>query len=162
MLAPQSVKRATAFLVAFLCSISIASQADTKAPSAKKPVSSKIYFALGNKYELPLKEERNYFSCSDKIFTVIELNNLPRTQYDLAIVWKDPSNNERERTEHTFTVARDETRLWSWLSLSPSEGAAMIQWINPAAGLEEFVGPWTVDILINNRKISSKSFEVIC
>jgi len=162
MLASQSFKKATVVLVAFLCSLSLASKANTKASDAKKPVSSKIYFALGNEYELPLKEERNYFSCSDKIFTVIELNNLPRTQYDLTIVWKDPSNNERERTEHPFTVARDETRLWSWLSLSPSEGAAMIQWVNPAAGLEEFVGPWTVDILINNRKISSKSFEVIC
>ncbi len=162
MLASQPFEKATAFLVAFLCSIGIAMQANAKSADDKKQVSSKIYFALGNEYELPLKEERNYFSCSDKIFTVIELNNLPRTKYDLAIVWKDPSNNERERTEHPFTVARDETRLWSWLSLSPSEGAAMIQWINPAAGLEEFVGPWTVDILINNRKISSKSFEVIC
>lgn len=162
MLASRSGNKATAFLVAFLCSISIGSEANTKAPSTKKVVSSKIYFALGNKYELPLKEERNYFSCSDKIFTVIELNNLPKTTYDLAIIWKDPSNTQRERTEHPFTVARDETRLWSWLSLAPSDGAAMIQWINPAAGLEEFVGPWTVDILINNRKISSKSFEVIC
>jgi len=162
MHASQLFKKATVFLVVFLCSANMANATSSNKSSTKKAVSSKIYFALGNKYDLPLKEERNYFGCSDKIFTVIELNNLPKTKYDLAIVWKDPSNSERERTEHPFTVARDETLLWSWLSLAPSEGAAMIQWINPAAGLEEFVGPWTVDILINNRKISSKSFEVIC
>jgi hypothetical protein len=93
---------------------------------------------------------------------VVELSHLPKTKYDLAIVWIDPSNTERERTVYPFTVVADETRLWSWLSLSPSAGAAMIQWINPAAGLEEFVGPWTVEIRINDRKITSKSFEVIC
>lgn len=125
-------------------------------------VSAKIYFTLGDQYELPLKEEKQNFGCSDKIFTVIELKHLPKTEYDLAIVWKDPSNTERERTEYKFTVARDETRLWSWLSLSRATGAAMIQWVNPAAGLEEFIGPWTVEVRINNKKISTKHFDVIC
>lgn len=128
----------------------------------KKKASSKVYFTLGDQHEFPLKEERKYFSCSDRIFTVVELERLPKTTYDLAIVWKDPSNKERERTEYPFTVNREETKLWSWLSLSPSKGAAMIQWINPAAGLEEFVGPWTVEVIINNKKISTKSFEVVC
>lgn len=124
--------------------------------------SSNVYFTLGDQHEFPLKEERDVFGCSDKIFTVVELSHLPKTKYDLSIVWIDPANTERERTEYPFTVSLDETRLWSWLSLSPSEGAAMIQWINPAAGLEEFVGPWTVEIRINNKKITTKSFEVVC
>lgn len=128
----------------------------------KRRVSAKVYFALGDEYELPLKEEKQNFGCSDKIFTVIELKYLPKTQYDLAIVWRDPTNTERERTEYPFTVARDETRLWSWLSLSRATGAAMIQWVNPAAGLEEFIGPWTVEVRINNKKVSTKHFDVIC
>lgn len=128
----------------------------------KRKASAKVYFSLGDKYELPLKEEKLNFDCSDKIFTVVELNHLPKTKYDISIVWKDPSNIERERTEFPFTVARAETRLWSWLSLSPANGAAMIQWVNPAAGLEEFIGPWTVEVRINNKKISTKHFEVIC
>ena len=159
--------KATFTWVAFLCSALLASASENEGATknntqGSSKVKSKIYFALGNQYELPSKEERKHFSCSDKIFTVVELSNLPKTKYDLSIIWKDPRENERERSDFPFTVAHTETRLWTWLSLAPSDGASMIQWINPAAGLEEFIGLWTVDILINNRKIATKSFEVIC
>ncbi len=130
-------------------------------PSSNKP-SVNVYFTSGDKHQRPLSETKDNFSCSDKIFTVVELNYLPKTKYDLSITWIDPSNTERERTEYPFTVSQDETRLWSWLSLSRATGAAMIQWVNPAAGLEEFIGPWSVEVRINDRKISTKSFEVIC
>jgi len=125
-------------------------------------VSSKIYFALANEYDLPLNNERKHFSCSDKVFSVVELNNLPKTKYKLSFTWIDPNGNERERTEFPFTVTQAKTRLWSWLSLSASDGASMIQWINPAAGLEEFIGLWNVEIRVNGREISTQSFEVIC
>ncbi|MFT6100569.1 MAG: hypothetical protein ACJAYF_003127 [Arenicella sp.] len=152
----RAIVSAMVFLSVFITSVTPSSAAE------KNKASSKVYFALGDQHQFPLTEERSSFGCSDKIFTVVELSHLPKTKYDLAIVWIDPSNTERERTVYPFTVVADETRLWSWLSLSPSAGAAMIQWINPAAGLEEFVGPWTVEIRINDRKITSKSFEVIC
>ena len=155
-------KKATALAVAFLC-VYLGIHLNTSNSSEQdNGISAKVYFTLGDQHEFPLTEERKYFACSDKIFTVIELTNLPKTKYDLAIVWKDPSGEERERTEYPFTVTLKDTRLWSWLSLSASKGAAMIQWINPAAGLEEFVGPWNVEIFINRKKISTKSFEVVC
>lgn len=155
-------KKAIALSVAFLCVYLGIHVNTSKSSEQDSGISANVYFALGDQHEFPLAEERKHFACSDKIFTVIELTNLPKTKYDLAIVWKDPSGAERERTEYPFTVTLKDTRLWSWLSLSPSKGAAMIQWINPAAGLEEFVGPWNVEIFINHKKISTKSFEVIC
>jgi len=155
--------KATSFTVAFLCTFYTPhSISRTSSEQNKTEINAKVYFTLGDQHEFPQKEERKHFSCSDKIFTVVELSNLPKTKYKLAIVWKDPSQAERERTEYPFTVNHQETRLWSWLSLSPSKGASMIQWINPAAGLEEFIGPWTVEVKINNKKISTKSFEVVC
>jgi len=165
----KTIRAIAVTVMAFLClgiihpTPAIEKKADVKStPETSSKVSSKIYFSLGNQYNLPSNEGREHFSCSDKIFTVVELNNLPKTKYNLSIVWKDPTQTERERSEFPFTVARAETKLWTWLSLAPSDGAAMIQWINPAAGLEEFIGLWSVDILINNRKIATKSFEVIC
>ncbi|MBL4674247.1 MAG: hypothetical protein JKX81_18450 [Arenicella sp.] len=152
----RAIVLTVAFLSAFIISITPSSAAE------QNKASSKVYFTLGDQHQFPLTEERSSFGCSDRIFTVVELSHMPKTKYDLAIVWIDPSNTERERTEYSFSVVAEETRLWSWLSLSPSTGAAMIQWINPAAGLEEFVGPWTVEIRINGRRITSKNFEVIC
>ena len=161
MITFKLLKKAIYKMMAFLI---IASALVLGSAIAAEPgkVSSNIYFALGDQYDFPSKKERSHFDCSDKIFTVVELNNLPKTKYDLAIVWRDPSDTERERTEYPFKVNQDQTRLWSWLSLSASQGAAMVQWINPAAGLEEFVGPWSVEIRINNKKIATKHFEVVC
>jgi len=28
--------------------------------------------------------------------------------------------------------------------------------------LEEFIGVWEVDVLVNNRKIGTENFEVVC
>lgn len=156
LLKQKTIVLAVAFLSAFIASIAQSSAAE------QNKASSKVYFTLGDQHQFPLTEERSSFGCSDKIFAVVELSHLPKTKYDLEIVWIDPSDTERERTEYSFNVVAEETRLWSWLSLSPSAGAAMIQWINPAAGLEEFVGPWSVEIKINNRRITTKHFEVIC
>jgi hypothetical protein len=155
-----SNRKSIVFTMACLCAYGLLVSASIAAEQ-KKP-SSEVYFTVGDQYEYPLTEQRTSFGCSDKIFTVIELEYLPKSKYDLAIVWIDPSKTERERTEYPFDVIADQTRLWSWLRLVPAKGAAMIQWINPAAGLEEFVGPWTVEVRINNQKIASKNFEVIC
>ncbi|MFT6408577.1 MAG: hypothetical protein ACJAQ6_001997 [Arenicella sp.] len=152
----KTIVLAMVFLSAFGSFVSPSIAAKQNKPS------SKVYFTIGDQHEFPLTEERSNFDCSDKIFTVVELSHLPKSKYDLSIVWLDPSDTERERTELPFTVVGEQTRLWSWLSLSRAQGASMIQWINPAAGLEEFVGPWTVEVRINNRKITSKKFEVIC
>ena len=156
----RSKKKATLLTVAFLCLS--APQIRTASADQQSKASSKVYFTLGDQHEFPLTVQKQSFDCSDKIFTVVELSDLPKATYHLAIVWSDPSDIERERTEYPFTVSAEKTRLWSWLSLSRAQGAAMIQWINPAAGLEEFVGPWTVEVRIDNRQIATKNFEVIC
>ena len=145
----------------FLCLLSTYLTQQATAEEAKK-ADSKVYFTLGNQHEFPLTDEREVFGCSDKIFTVVELDHLPKATYQLSIAWIDPSDTERERSEYPFSVTLDQTRLWSWLSLSRATGAGLIQWIDPAAGLEEFIGEWTVEVRINNKKISTKNFEVVC
>ena len=55
-----------------------------------------------------------------------------------------------------------QTKLWAWLELAPAAGSSLIAWMNPAAGLEEFIGTWDVEVKINNRMVSKRQFEVIC
>lgn len=124
--------------------------------------SQKIYFAIADQHQRPLTEERESFACSDKIFTVIELSHYPIKKYQLSVRWYDPANKLRENTQYPFTISKEKTRLWAWLSLSRGTGAGMWQWINPAAGLEDFVGPWKVEVYINNKRVDSKEFSVDC
>jgi len=123
-----------------------------------------ILFSLGDKHGFPQKEPKSEFDCLDKIYATVELSDYDLGKHHFAIVWTDPTGDDRERTEYDFHVRDNNqpTRLWSWLSLRRADGAGMLQWLNPAAGLEEFVGPWTIEVRINNKKIDSGSFEVSC
>jgi hypothetical protein len=38
----------------------------------------------------------------------------------------------------------------------------MLQFINPAAGMEEFVGEWNVEVSLNDKRIGNDRFLVLC
>ena len=38
----------------------------------------------------------------------------------------------------------------------------MLQWLDPSAGLEEFIGPWTVEVHIDGKQLASLTMEVNC
>ena len=92
----------------------------------------------------------------------MELSDYPVGTYQLSVAWIDPALDVRERTEYEFRVRESETRLWAWLTLSRATGAGLLQWINPAAGLEEFVGGWRIEVSVNDQKLASSDFEVVC
>lgn len=157
-------EKVTLFAVAFLfAQMASAVSPDNSGDTQDANVSSHtLYFALPDQHASPQHEARTEFDCSDKIYSVIELSNFKHGRYAITIVWTDPSGADRERTEYPFSVFEPETRLWGWLELSRATGAGMLQWLNPAAGLEEFIGPWTATIYIDGKKLVSGSFEVLC
>lgn len=156
-------KKTIATAMVFLC-LSFHSQADEgeQKSSSNDTKNHNIYLSLAQDHDIPSTQNEDIFDCSDKIFAVVELNSYPIGKYNLAVIWTDPSQTVRERTKYDFHVRGENTRLWAWLSLTRGFGGGMLQWVNPAAGLEEFIGPWTIDININGKKIGQKSFEVSC
>jgi len=161
------VTSVTALLLLLLATATLsrpvfASDDTIELPKSELPKSHHLYFSLANEHGSPTTKEKKSFECEDKIYAVIELTNFKLGKHKLSMVWTDPHGTDRERTEYDFHVREQNTRLWSWLSLSRGRGGAMFQWINPAAGLEDFVGPWTVTVRVNNKKIQKEQFEVSC
>lgn len=136
--------------------------AAAKEQPVAKIVSHQVYFSLGDQFGAPTKDAKTRFDCSDKIYTVVELSNYPLGKHQISVLWLDPHNSTRENTEYPFNIRSDTTRLWAWLSLSRGTGAGMLQWIDPAAGLEDFIGPWSVKVLIDGKQIAKETFEVSC
>lgn len=124
--------------------------------------SSIVYFGLADQQGLPVRDENEVFDCTDKIYTVIELQGYAVGAYHLSVRWNDPSGDTREHTQYKFHVNNTNARLWAWLSLSRAPGAGMLQWLNPAAGLEEFIGLWNVTVKINDKTIHRGDFEISC
>ncbi len=135
----------------------------TFAPQCWGATEATLRFALPDKHGFPNQEPKTHFDCSDKIYSVTEVSGLSKGRHVVSFEWIDPSSDLRENTTYDFYV-RDEasTKLWAWLELSRASGAGMLQWLNPAAGLEEFIGQWDVNIIINDKKYKSSSFEVSC
>ena len=123
---------------------------------------SKVYLALGDKHDRPLSFQKEAFDCSEKIFAVAELQKFPQGKHEFSVRWIDPAETTREHTRYPFHVNNESTRLWSWLSLKRGAGAGMLQWLDPSAGLEEFIGPWTVEVSVDGKRLARMTMEVNC
>jgi len=126
------------------------------------PQSHKVYLSDGDEHGFPQTYKKDVFECTEKIYSVLELSDYPIGTYQLSVAWIDPTRDVRERTEYEFRVRESETRLWAWLTLSRATGASILQWIDPAAGLEEFVGDWKIEVRVNDKKLASSDFQVVC
>ncbi len=122
----------------------------------------KVYLTAAVDQGVPLAQPTAEFGCTDAIYAVLELHGLEKTEHTLNAVWRDPHGQERERTEYPFRVHRDRERIWVWLKLHRSPEAALVQFVDPGAGLGEFVGDWEVQLFIDGKSISKQNFTVIC
>ncbi len=148
-----------AFFISICCAFPLfANQSE----SHVEPLTNKIYFSLSNDYGAPLTSPKEIFDCSDKIYTVVELGNYPHKKHHLSVRWKNPSGGTQEHTQYDFNVRQKDTRIWAWLTLSRAAGAGMLQFVNPSAGLDEFLGIWTVEVKVDNKLIDTGTFEVSC
>jgi len=102
------------------------------------------------------------FGCEDKIYTIIEFKNYPPKLHQVEVEWKDPHGEVRELNNFPYFVSGEVAHAWSSLSLHRSVGAGMLQWINPAAGMEEFIGNWTVTVTVGDIINEAITFEVLC
>lgn len=124
---------------------------------------STLHFTLRGEHGFPSKETVKSFDCLDRIYAVTELSYFKKGEYTIEFHWVDPDGNTRETTKYDFLMRKEpKTELWGWLELSRAKGAGMIQWLNPAAGLEEFIGFWTVELVLNGKTINKGQFEVLC
>jgi len=123
-----------------------------------------IYLTAKENAGVPLREPAETFACSDKIYGVLEINRPGdgSGQHTLYATWRNPAGEDQEITKYQFQITNGHARVWVWLKLHRSGEAAIVQFMNPSAGMEEFVGMWELHIQIDDRKIGKRSFEVLC
>ncbi|MFC1664870.1 hypothetical protein ACFL17_04490 [Pseudomonadota bacterium] len=125
-------------------------------------ISHKIYLTSIENNGIPDTKPQLEFTCSDKIYAVIEVSGLSKKKHQLEAVWTDPKGKKRERTAVPLYVSQAQTRTWVWLKLHPGAGASVISAFDPAYGLEEFIGQWSISIFIDRELLDKKQFSVLC
>lgn len=125
-------------------------------------VKPKVSLLLSLNFSEEKTKPQSNFDCDQKIFAVLLLENYPNKLHNIVVNWLDPYNKQRESTEIPTFISKDQVYTWSSLSLHRDVTAGMLQWINPAAGMEEFIGEWQVKVLIENELVQSEKFTVVC
>ena len=131
-------------------------------PAVWSLASHHVYLTASEQEGIPQSDAHTEFSCNDKIFAVIDVAGLSHEKHKLNAVWRDPRGKDREHTEYEFNVYNQHERIWVWLKLHRSTEAALVSFLNPSAGMEEFIGEWELHLSIDNKPMDTKSFSVIC
>ncbi|MDZ7839825.1 MAG: hypothetical protein U5R46_03245 [Gammaproteobacteria bacterium] len=126
--------------------------------------SYKVYLTAKADAEVPLQEPMETFTCSDRIYGVLEVNQPDGGSgtHTLHATWRNPAGDDQEVTRYDFQITNGYARVWVWLKLNRSGEAAIVQFINPTAGMEEFIGMWELHVRVDGESVAKKTFEVLC
>lgn len=123
------------------------------------------YLTTEGSKNLPAAKALDNFECSDTIYIVVEVTAPVRqkpSDHVLIVDWFNPGNRLQEKTRIDFKSYGKGTRIWAWLRLSGSTGAAIGQMFDPSFGMSEFIGKWRAEVRIDDKKIDTHRFDVLC
>lgn len=143
-------------VVALLCSL-LAPQFSLKAAEI-------TWFVTNNTdiYDRPVPTTDAFFSCSDKIYAMLMVKDLPHGQHIVVFDWNDPSGHQRENEHYRFQHSGHRQHIWAWLTLHPPPRTIAFRLFNPSYGMQEFIGIWNLEISIDGTLLGKTEFEVLC
>ena len=132
---------------------------------AKTEPTFRSYLTMEGSKNHPASKAKSNFECSDTIYVVVEVTAPVRqetSEHLLIVDWFNPGNRLQEKTRIDFKSYGKGTRLWAWLRLSGTTGASIGQMFDPSFGMSEFIGKWRAEVRIDEKKIDTHQFDVLC
>lgn len=102
------------------------------------------------------------FECDDVIYLFVESGSASAADSSIKATWMDPAGVERVVGRRGFERGSGGYWAWSGLQLSRPSGASLLQILDPSAGMEAFIGDWTVRVEVDGRNVASMQFNVLC
>lgn len=121
-----------------------------------------ISFSSQENNGLPLITDETKFDCSDQIYTIIDATNLSDKAIEATIVWKNPAAEIQEKTPLNLYPVDGKALGWAWLKLHKTTGASMLSFLDDSMGMENFIGDWQIELMINNKRVAERTFNVLC
>ena len=132
---------------------------------AETKPSFKSYLTTEAASNRPSSIPQQDFECSDTIYVVIEVTAPDRqeaSEHLLVVDWFNPADRPEQKTRFDFKSYGKGTRVWAWLRLSGTTGASIGQMFDPSFGMEDFIGKWRAEVRIDNEKLATLPFDVLC
>ena len=130
-------------------------------PFAAEPATYRAYLTNKAINGQPDHSRITEFSCSDRIYLVVESTDLPEGMHELVVKWINPDHEQQELTRYKFKGIPF-SRNWAWLQLNGPTGAVLGQVFDPSFGMENFIGTWQAEVSMDNETVQNLEFLVIC
>ncbi|MFQ5645633.1 MAG: hypothetical protein ACE5GM_01770 [bacterium] len=126
----------------------------------QEPLRSEARFDLKLINSLEAPAEREKFDCRDKVYAQIKWYDLPAGPHSLEARWFNPDRRLQETTKDDFTsLGRKISYTRVWLKMLPRTENELT---GPDDEFAWAVGDWRVEIYLDGRLLSKKSFQVDC
>ena len=102
------------------------------------------------------------FTCSDKIYILLNAQGLSVGIHNIELHWINPLNKRQELTQFDVYANTDKQLIWAWLRLQAPSNSQVIRAFDPSFGMREFIGLWRVKVHIDGKLLSTEKFEVLC
>lgn len=124
----------------------------------------KVFLKSENSAGTSDSKPENNFDCGDKIYAIVELGGLRKTDHKLVVSWISPQKRLQEKTVYPFRAVSNPEILRVWLKLhaDPYSAAERALFSDPSIGLSNFVGMWTAIFELDGLALEKKSFLVSC
>ncbi len=124
---------------------------------------AEIYLSTMLKKGLPVPQDTNKFSCTEKIYGVLVDQWPTGSNHLLEAYWTDPQGKQREHTRYNFTARKGRTYTWAWLLLHRAEPDILDRLLmQENDSLREFDGQWRVDFYVDGKSMGELTFQLIC
>ncbi len=124
-----------------------------------------VYLAAESEHNRPGPNPQHEFECADKIYAVVKVTapvRQKKSKHLLIVNWLNPGDRLEQKTRYPFHSYGKGTQVWAWLKLSGSTGSSIGQIFDPAYGMDKFIGQWRAEFIIDDKKIATIPFDVLC
>jgi hypothetical protein len=102
------------------------------------------------------------FDCSERIWGVVRVNGLPTGDNRLVIHWVSPHEERFLARPITKRVRDSNADVYISAFLELENSLNLVSFMDPAAGLEPYIGEWNAELFSNGVRVDGAPFNVIC
>ncbi len=105
---------------------------------------------------------RDKFDCGERIYGVFRLSNLENGERHIATQWKSPGGKVERTNKRRIRISSDDQFVFLSAFIEFASANSLSSIIDPASGIEPYIGQWTVDVIVDKNRIKSGHFQVLC
>lgn len=108
----------------------------------------------------PFLEAQDTFLPSDRLYLVMDFENLNKGKHLLSATWVDPSGKTVNKAEHTINLDKPAARYRSFFWLELMKNGGFTEMVTGREYKGNVYGPWHVELFLNGFFVARRHFTI--